>query len=108
MSDDEIWRHIDQQRADLADFLETLTADQWAAPSLCTGWTVRDVAVHVTQSAAPWATFAVQAVRSGFRFNAMVAQAARRTPAHPRRSWRRCGGWSAVADGRRGRPSPIH
>jgi hypothetical protein len=46
------WRHIDQQRADLADFLEALTTDQWDTPSLCAGWTVRDVGVHLTQSAA--------------------------------------------------------
>src|SRR5687768_136299 len=30
MDTDEIWRHIDQQRADLADFLDTLTDEQWA------------------------------------------------------------------------------
>ena len=50
MDDDEIWRHIDEQRADLADFLDTLTPEQWETPSLCDGWTVRDVAAHVTQS----------------------------------------------------------
>lgn len=35
------------ERADLADLLETLTPEQWAAPSLCDGWTVRDVVAHV-------------------------------------------------------------
>src|SRR5688500_13494859 len=40
---DTIWHHIDTERASLADFLETLDADQWATPSLCAGWTVRDV-----------------------------------------------------------------
>ena len=48
MDADEVWRHIDQQRADLADFLETLSDEQWATPSLCDGWTVRDVAAHLT------------------------------------------------------------
>jgi len=83
MDTDEIWRHIDQQRADLADFLDTLTDEQWATPSLCAGWTVRDVAVHVTHSASSWSRMAWQAVRSGFRFNEMVARAAREDPSTP-------------------------
>lgn len=36
-----------QERSDLADFLEQLTADQWQAMSLCSGWRVRDVVAHV-------------------------------------------------------------
>jgi len=35
------------ERADLADFLATLTPQQWAMPSLCTKWTVKDVVAHV-------------------------------------------------------------
>jgi uncharacterized protein (TIGR03083 family) len=35
------------ERADLADFLATLTPDQWDAPSLCDGWRVRDVVAHM-------------------------------------------------------------
>ncbi|KUI27253.1 DinB family protein [Mycobacterium sp. IS-1742] len=35
------------ERADLAEFLATLTPDQWHAPSLCTAWTVKDVVAHV-------------------------------------------------------------
>jgi uncharacterized protein (TIGR03083 family) len=31
---------------DFADFLATLTDEQWETPSLCAGWTVRDVAAH--------------------------------------------------------------
>lgn len=38
---------VEAERADLADFLETLTPQQWAAPSLCEHWTVRDVVAHV-------------------------------------------------------------
>ena len=83
MSDDEIWHLIDQQRTDLADFLETLSPQQWATPSLCDGWTVRDVAVHLTQSAAPWRRLPLEAVRSGFRFNAMVARIAREDTSTP-------------------------
>lgn len=35
------------ERADFADFLETLTPQQWDTPSLCQGWAVRDVVAHV-------------------------------------------------------------
>lgn len=38
---------VEAERNDLADFLETLAPQQWAARSLCEGWTVRDVAAHV-------------------------------------------------------------
>ena len=35
------------ERADLADFLTTLTPQDWRAPSLCSKWTVKDVVAHV-------------------------------------------------------------
>jgi uncharacterized protein (TIGR03083 family) len=35
------------ERADLADFLATLTPQDWQRPSLCTKWTVKDVVAHV-------------------------------------------------------------
>lgn len=48
MNQDEIWAAIDSQRVRTADLLEELTDDEWAQPSLCAGWTVRDVAAHLT------------------------------------------------------------
>lgn len=83
MDDAEIWTHIDAQRADLADFLDTLTPEQWATPSLCPDWSVRDVAVHLTQSTTAWPRMVLEAVRSGFRFNAMVSRVAREDPRGP-------------------------
>lgn len=35
------------ERADLADFLAGLTAEQWNGPTLCTRWRVRDVVAHI-------------------------------------------------------------
>ncbi|MDT5364406.1 MAG: hypothetical protein QOC69_6168 [Mycobacterium sp.] len=35
------------ERIEFADFLTGLTPEQWDAPTLCTGWRVRDVAAHV-------------------------------------------------------------
>jgi uncharacterized protein (TIGR03083 family) len=42
-----VWTHIHDERAALATTLASLSADQWERPSLCPGWTVRDVAAHV-------------------------------------------------------------
>jgi uncharacterized protein (TIGR03083 family) len=42
------WRAIDAQRLRLVDLLSTLDDEQWRTPSLCEGWTVRDVAAHLT------------------------------------------------------------
>jgi len=38
--------HARLERIEFADLLDALTPDQWATPSLCAGWTVRDVAAH--------------------------------------------------------------
>ena len=48
MNTDQIWQTIDSQRAQLCDLLTTLDDDQWRQPSLCAGWTVRDVVAHLT------------------------------------------------------------
>lgn len=83
MRDDDIWGHIDAQRADLADLLDTLTPQQWATPSLCAHWTVREVAAHLTHANAPWPRMAWEALRSGFRFDAMMLRLAQDDPRPP-------------------------
>lgn len=35
------------ERRDLADYLDTLTEQEWEQPSLCPGWAVRDVVAHI-------------------------------------------------------------
>jgi uncharacterized protein (TIGR03083 family) len=45
---DQVWQVIDAQRMSLAGLLQDLPAEQWEQPSLCAGWTVRDVAAHLT------------------------------------------------------------
>ena len=47
MDKDEAWQVIHQERAALADLLESLTPEEWEHPSLCEGWSVRDVAAHL-------------------------------------------------------------
>ncbi len=57
MNRDQIWQAIDAQRTSLADLLEQLADEEWLQPSLCAGWTVRDVAAHLTlQQLGPGAT----------------------------------------------------
>ena len=50
MDRDATWRVIDAERAALASMLTSLSDDEWQRPSLCAGWTVRDVAAHVISS----------------------------------------------------------
>ncbi|MEI7058982.1 maleylpyruvate isomerase family mycothiol-dependent enzyme [Nocardioides sp. CCNWLW239] len=63
------------ERRDLADFLETLAPGQWDQPSLCRGWSVRDVVAHmVSYEEVGLAEFAGSFLRSGFRFGEMNAR----------------------------------
>lgn len=83
MDPDTIWRNVDEQRGHLADLLDTLEPQQWATPSLCAGWTVREVAIHITQSHASIGEMLPAALKSGFRFDAMVRRAALEDPSEP-------------------------
>ncbi|WP_329063454.1 maleylpyruvate isomerase family mycothiol-dependent enzyme [Amycolatopsis sp. NBC_01480] len=47
----EVWPLVHAERAALADDLADLTEEQWAAPSLCEGLTVREVLAHVSAGA---------------------------------------------------------
>jgi uncharacterized protein (TIGR03083 family) len=74
---DEIWRCVDDQRIELAGLLESLDVEQWTAPSLCDGWRVRDVAAHLTHSHMNPVRAIAEAVKSGFRFDAMISRLGR-------------------------------
>lgn len=50
MDRDQLWDTIVGERQALAAELTTLTEGDWATPSLCAGWTVKDVAAHVISS----------------------------------------------------------
>ncbi|MEH3138712.1 MAG: maleylpyruvate isomerase family mycothiol-dependent enzyme [Mycobacterium kyogaense] len=80
MDDDTTRQHIATQRRELADLIEALAADEpecWSTPSLCAGWSVRDVAAHLTHATLPAPRILFEAARSGFRFNAVVDRMAR-------------------------------
>jgi uncharacterized protein (TIGR03083 family) len=66
----EIWATIADERRATADLLEPLTPEQWATPSLCGSWTVKDVAVHlVPQLGKGLGEFAAALVRKGGSFH---------------------------------------
>ena len=81
MNEDEVSAAIDTQRLRTVDLLESLSLAEWAHASLCDGWTVRDVAVHLKQ----------QSLRDGLRIalrhpgsiNYMNREAARRRAGLP-------------------------
>jgi uncharacterized protein (TIGR03083 family) len=50
------WAVIRDERSALIELLETLDPEEWATPSLCEGWTVRDVASHLAWAPAASAT----------------------------------------------------
>jgi uncharacterized protein (TIGR03083 family) len=51
MAATELWSTIRSEREALAADLAPLTDDQWATPSLCGQWSVRDVLAHLTATA---------------------------------------------------------
>jgi uncharacterized protein (TIGR03083 family) len=71
----DVWPAILAERKALVTDLEGVSEDQWSAPSLCTGWTVRDVLAHMTATAkiTPPGFFA-KMLTSGFSFPRMQAK----------------------------------
>ncbi len=80
MNSDTVWQHIDAERAWLADLLESLPEEAWRHPSSCAGWTVRDVAAHLTFAHTRVRDLLWPAVRAGFRYDAMIRDTALRSP----------------------------
>jgi uncharacterized protein (TIGR03083 family) len=84
MNDDEIWAAIDAHRLRTAELLEELSDDEWVHPSLCDGWTVRDVAAHLTLQQITIGTVLLEAVRHPGGMNRMIREWARRRAALPK------------------------
>ncbi len=66
----DIWPTVHAERKALAADLKGLSGDEWDRPSLCRGWTVRDVLAHMTSAAklTPPAFFG-KMIGSGFSFD---------------------------------------
>ena len=66
------WPLIHAERLALITDLDRVPDAQWSTPSLCSGWTVRDVLAHMTTTAKMTpGRFIGTFAGSGFRFNAM-------------------------------------
>lgn len=79
MADDaSTWKFIHAERAELADLIAGLTAEQWRAPSLCSGWSVGVLAAHILAAAEQTPGHFVGGIlSSGLRFNAFMDKDAR-------------------------------
>ena len=80
---DAIWAAIDRERLDLADLLDDLSEQEWAHPSLCAGWRVRDVAAHLALAQMPVGAATAAALRSRGNFHRMIRDSAVRHAAVP-------------------------
>ncbi len=49
MEAEEIYARTTRNRLEIADVLDSLDPEQWQAPTLCAGWTVRSLAAHLLQ-----------------------------------------------------------
>lgn len=75
----EVWTTVAAERGALADDLEGLTDAHWGTPSLCAGWTVRDVLAHQSATAdLNPATFFLTLARHRFSFTRFVDAGIRR------------------------------
>jgi uncharacterized protein (TIGR03083 family) len=71
----QVWPTIHAERAALAADLQALSEAQWATPSLCGGWSVRDVLAHMTATARITPPgFFLKMLTSGFSFQKLQAK----------------------------------
>lgn len=54
MERSDVWTAIDDHRRALVHLLEGLSEEEWRRPSLCDGWTVRQVAAHLALQNTTW------------------------------------------------------
>ncbi|HKP44372.1 maleylpyruvate isomerase family mycothiol-dependent enzyme [Mycobacterium sp.] len=84
MEEDDVWAAIDAHRLRTAELLEQLSDDEWQHRSLCEGWTVRDVAAHLTMQQMGVREALLCAIRRPGGMNRMIRQAAERQAGLPR------------------------
>ncbi|WP_067574692.1 maleylpyruvate isomerase family mycothiol-dependent enzyme [Nocardia acidivorans] len=81
------WQIIEQQRLAIADLLADLTPEQWQTPSLCAGWSVRQVAAHIACVPQPSSltTLLGTAIRARGDYNRLIDRITRDYAADPGR-----------------------
>jgi uncharacterized protein (TIGR03083 family) len=84
MDETQMWQTIDSERAATADLLAGLTDVEWTYPSLCTGWTVREVAAHLSLAHRTGVGVVLrEIVKARGSFNRMIDQTARAEARRP-------------------------
>jgi uncharacterized protein (TIGR03083 family) len=74
-SKDDVWANVRPEREALVLDLQSFDEAAWATPSLCPGWTVRDVVAHITALACMTPTkFFQKLVASGFNPSRLQAR----------------------------------
>ncbi|MCC3326271.1 maleylpyruvate isomerase family mycothiol-dependent enzyme [Nocardia abscessus] len=102
---DKIMMWTRAERLGVADFLDELDDHEWAADSLCPGWTVHDVSAHLTLSnRVTLGATIVGVVRARGDWNRMTERmardrASRYTPAELIAQLREGAGWTRRAPG---------
>jgi uncharacterized protein (TIGR03083 family) len=76
MEPEAIWTAIEAQRRSLADLLAGLAPSEWTVHSLCAGWTVKDVAAHLTLSTVGIREAVPALLRARGKFDTMIHQTA--------------------------------
>lgn len=74
MDDTEVWSAVDRRRRAIIDLLKNLAPDEWDTPSLCAGWTVGDVAAHLTMPLLTLPQFALLAIRHPGGVNHLIRE----------------------------------
>ncbi|MBK6872283.1 MAG: maleylpyruvate isomerase family mycothiol-dependent enzyme [Kineosporiaceae bacterium] len=82
----DVWAEITDERVRLADLLDGLDEFEWATASLCSGWTVRDMAGHLVMPLAtphPIPRFLVDMIRARGSFDRVNRMATARFAVRP-------------------------
>ena len=75
MAKTDTWPVVHAERKALASDMAGLSAEDWSRPSLCTGWSVRDVLAHMSATAKTTpANFFPKLIGSGFSFGRLQAK----------------------------------
>ncbi len=101
----DIDERVRAERTRLLSVLEPLDAQRWATPSLCAGWTVRDLVVHLLmpyELSVP--RFLLLMLRARFAFDRAADRWARRDRRFPAEVVRGCATPSTAPS----RPGPEH
>ncbi len=79
MKTDETWQYIHHERAEMSRTLGSLSAEQWASPSWCLGWSVRQTTGHIVAATEQTPLhFYKELIAAGFRFNLFTERGVRR------------------------------